>query len=152
MSAGAAARKHQAIQLFPRLGAWALRASQTEHPLWKGHLHGVLTPSVHYTLRSYYFNEASDCASSKWALRLNTRVNSGGNELHHHKHLRTPSTSSFFSLSPAGCPLFWPSWQQLAVIRLPLSQAVFLLESNPPQHSPFFCLLPFFVGYTVRTN
>jgi len=106
---------------LPRLGAWTLHASPTEHPLWKEHLHEVLTPSIHYTLRSYYFNEASYGAGSKWALRLNTRVNSVGHELHHHKHLMTTSTSPFFSLSLTGCQLFCSSWQQLAVIRLSLS-------------------------------
>lgn len=152
MSVGAAAWNHQAIQLFPGLAAWNLHASQTEYPLWKGHLHGVLTPSIPYTLRSYYFNKAPYCSSPKWALRLNTRVNSVGNELHHHKHLMTTSTSPFFSLALPGCPLFCPSWKQLAVIRLSLSQAPFLLDTNPRQHSPFFCLLPLFGAYTVCTN
>lgn len=150
MSARAVVWKYQAVHLFSRLSDWTLHASQSKRLLWNRYLHELLTPSIHYTLKSYYFNKASCCACSKWALRLSTRINSWGNELHHCKHLMTASTSPFFSLSVADCPLFLSSWQQLPIIRL--SQPPFLVETNPPQHSPFFWLLPFFVGYTMCTN
>lgn len=118
-SCGVKTSGYSALSKAP--SAWTLHAIQTEYPLWQGHLLGVLTPSIHRTLRSYYFNKAPYCASSKWTLMLNTKVNSVDNELNHCKHLMTTSTNPFFFLSLPGCPLFWSFGQQLAVIKLPFS-------------------------------